>query len=95
MMSEGASGDTTGLELDGVIGTEETPVNTLHRSAEEEGTTTRRKKKKKKKEIIYRSDLEDDDAGEGTSANVDGTFGPPPDEGENMISAGELFVQVQ
>jgi len=48
MMSEGASGDTTGLELDGVIGTEETPVNTLHRSAEEEGTTTRRKMKKKK-----------------------------------------------
>lgn len=95
MMSEGASGDTTGLELDGVIGTEETPVNTLQRSAEEEeGTTTRRKRKKKKKEIIYRSDLEDDDAGEGTSANVDGTFSPPHDEGENMISAGELYCNV-
>lgn len=98
-MSEGASGDITGLELEGVTGTEETPVNTLQRSAEEEGTSTRRKKKKKKKEIIYRSDLEDDDAGEGTSANVDGTFSPPHDEGENKISHGVncivVFVEVQ
>ncbi|KAL0180984.1 hypothetical protein M9458_023390, partial [Cirrhinus mrigala] len=71
-MSEGASGDINGLELEGVIGTEETPVNTLQ--------STRRKKKKKKKEIIYRSDLEVEDAGEGTSADVDGAFSPPFDE---------------
>lgn len=90
-MSEGASGDISGLELEGAIGTEETPVNTLQRSAEEEGTSTRRKKKKKKKEIIYRSDLEVEDAGEGTSADVDGAFSPPFDEGENMISRCERF----
>ncbi|XP_051958070.1 transmembrane protein 169-like [Xyrauchen texanus] len=92
-MSEGASGNTTGMELEGVR-TEETPVNTLHRSAEEEGTTTRRKKKKKKKEIIYRSDLEDDDedAGEGTSADVDGTFDPRPEEEEEDIPPDSRFV---
>lgn len=89
-MREGASGDLTGVELEGVIETEETPVNTLERSAEEEGTTTRRKKKKKKKEIIYRSDLEVEDAGEGTSADVDGTDTPTLYEGENMTSWGEL-----
>lgn len=94
-MSEGASGDITGLELEGATGTEETPVNTLQRSAEEEGTTTRRKKKKKKKEIIYRSDLEAEDAGEGTSADVDGAFSPPLDEGDNMISWVVMFVRVQ
>uniref|UniRef100_A0A9J8BVW5 Transmembrane protein 169a n=1 Tax=Cyprinus carpio carpio TaxID=630221 RepID=A0A9J8BVW5_CYPCA len=83
-MSEGASGDITGLELEGATGTEETPVNTLQRSAEEEGTTTRRKKKKKKKEIIYRSDLEVEDAGEGTSADVDGTDTPTLYEEEDI-----------
>lgn len=85
-----ASADITGLEMEGEIGTEETPVNMLQRSAEEEGTTTRRKRKKKKKEIIYRSDLEDEDAGEGTSANVDGAFSPPLDEGE-----GEHYLVVK
>ncbi|KAL1265901.1 hypothetical protein QQF64_003928 [Cirrhinus molitorella] len=91
-MSEGASGDISGLELEGVIGTEETPVNTLQRSAEEEGTTTRRKKKKKKKEIIYRSDLEVEDAGEGTSADVDGSFSPPLEEEEEDIPPDSRFV---
>ncbi len=100
VMREGASGDLAGLELEGVIETEETPVNTLERSAEGEGTNTRRKKKKRKKEIIYRSDLEDEDAGEGTSADVDGAFSPPLDEGENIISGAGVncivkFVQVR
>ncbi len=95
VMREGASGDLTGLELEGVIETEETPVNTLERSAEGEGTNTRRKKKKRKKEIIYRSDLEDEDAGEGTSADVDGAFSPPLDEGENIISGAEVNCNVK
>ncbi len=94
VMREGASGDLSGLELEGSIEIEETPVNTLERSAEEEGTTTRRKKKKKKKEIIYRSDLEVEDAGEGTSADVDGAFSPQLDEGENIISGGELYCDI-
>ncbi|XP_056323624.1 transmembrane protein 169a isoform X2 [Danio aesculapii] len=89
-MSEGPSGDIGGVELDGGIETE-TPMNTLHRSADGEGTSTRRKKKKKKKEIIYRSDLEDEDAGEGTSADVDGACSSPFDE-EEEIPPDSRFV---
>lgn len=84
-MSEGASGDSNSMELEGVITAEETPVNTLQRLTEDEGTTTRRKKKKKKKEIIYRSDLEVEDAGEGTSAVVDGNLSTPFEDGDNII----------
>lgn len=90
-MSEGTSGDTNSMELEGVITAEETPVNTLQRLTEDEGTTTRRKKKKKKKEIIYRSDLEVDDAGEGTSADGDGNLGLPFEEGESRI-CNNVFI---
>ncbi|XP_056591467.1 transmembrane protein 169a [Triplophysa dalaica] len=91
-MSEGTSGDTNTMELEGVITAEETPVNTLQRLTEDEGTTTRRKKKKKKKEIIYRSDLEVDDAGEGTSADVDGNLGLTFEEDDQDIPPDSRFV---
>ncbi|KAI7794936.1 putative transmembrane protein 169 [Triplophysa rosa] len=92
-MSEGTSGDTNSMELEAGITAEETPVNTLQRLTEDEGTTTRRKKKKKKKkEIIYRSDLEVEDAGEGTSADVDGHLGLPFEEDEQDIPPDSRFV---
>ncbi|TRY62290.1 hypothetical protein DNTS_025840 [Danionella cerebrum] len=89
-MSAEGSGETGAMELEGGVETQ-TPVSTLHRAAE--GTSTRRKKKKKKKEIIYRSDLEvEEDAGEGTSADMDGDLGPPLEEEEEEIPPDSRFV---
>ncbi|XP_065097171.1 transmembrane protein 169a [Paramisgurnus dabryanus] len=91
-MTEAASADTNSMELDDGMTPDETPVNTLQRLTEDEGTTTRRKKKKRKKEIIYRSDLEVEDAGEGTSADVDGSCSAPFEEEEEPVPPDSRFV---
>ncbi|KAI4884172.1 hypothetical protein NFI96_008748, partial [Prochilodus magdalenae] len=73
--------------MEGEPGPEVVVTPALRRPEELEGTRPRRKKKKKK-EIIYRSDAEDQDEGEGAVVTAEGE-GPEGMDGALSTSPGE------